>query len=109
MTIKHIVMWRVQADSEDARQAACQKIRAAFESLAGKIPGLLELEVGIDSSRISYASDVVLYSVFTDQGALTEYASHPEHLRVRSELAGLRIESRQVDYSMRLSDAFRDR
>jgi hypothetical protein len=98
MTIKHIVMWRVHADSEDARQSACQKIREAFESLAGKIPGLVELEVGIDSSRISYASDVVLNSTFTDQESLTGYASHPEHLRVRAELAGVRIESRQVDY-----------
>jgi hypothetical protein len=98
MTIKHIVMWRVQAHNEDERRAACQKVENAFKSLIGKIPGLMELEIGIDLSRISYASDVVLYSVFTDQASLTDYASHPEHLRVRAELAGIRIESRQVDY-----------
>ncbi|HSV50913.1 MAG TPA: Dabb family protein [Burkholderiaceae bacterium] len=99
MTIKHIVLWRVDAATEDARQAACQKVRVAFESLAGKIPGLLELEVGIDSSRISYASDVVLNSTFADKESLIAYATHPEHLRVRTELAGVRIESRQVDYA----------
>ena len=98
MTIKHIVMWRVRAETDEARQAACLKVRAAFESLVGKIPGLNELEVGIDSSRISYASDVVLYSVFEDPASLANYASHPEHMRVRNELEGLRIESRQVDY-----------
>ena len=98
MTIKHIVMWRVRAETDAVRQAACLKVRAAFESLVGKIPGLKELEVGIDSSRISYASDVVLYSVFEDPAFLANYASHPEHMRVRNELEGIRIESRQVDY-----------
>jgi len=43
---------------------------------------------------------VVLYSEFESQAALEAYASHPEHLRVRDELVGIRIERHQVDYEV---------
>ena len=41
---------------------------------------------------------MVLYSEFTDTAALTHYATHAEHMRVRDELEGLRISRHQVDY-----------
>jgi hypothetical protein len=72
--------------------------KGAFEGLNGKIPGLLKLEIGIDISRIDYACDVVLYSEFDSAESLAAYAVHPEHLRVRDELAGVRISRHQVDY-----------
>ena len=98
MMIRHIVMWRVAHSTEEDRAAVCLKIAAVFEGLAGRIPGLRSIEVGIDISRVDYASDVVLVSEFDDRAALTAYAVHPEHLQVRAELSGLRIEARQVDY-----------
>ena len=63
------------------------------------MPGLLRLEIGVDSSGVDYACDVVLYSEFESQAALNAYAVHPEHLRVKNELEGLRIARHQVDYS----------
>ena len=66
----------------------------------GRIPGLLQLEVGVDSSRIDYACDVVLVSEFESQAALDAYASHPEHLRVKQELGDLRTHRYQVDYEV---------
>jgi hypothetical protein len=41
---------------------------------------------------------VVLYSEFESQAALDAYAEHPEHLRVKQELADLRTARHQVDY-----------
>jgi quinol monooxygenase YgiN len=73
-------------------------LKRSFESLRGRIPGLLHLEIGVDSSRIDYACDVVLYSEFESQAALDAYAVHPEHQRVKQELADLRIARHQVDY-----------
>ena len=98
--IKHIVMWNLQGDTPADRAAAAERLKAAFETVRGRIPGLLHLEVGVDTSRVDYACDVVLYSEFTDQAALEGYASHPEHLRVRAELEGLRIARHQVDYTV---------
>ena len=96
--IKHIVMWNLRGDSDSDKGSAVRQLKAAFESLRGRIPGLLHLEVGVDSSRVDYACDVVLYTEFASRSALDEYASHPEHLRVKRELGDLRIARYQVDY-----------
>lgn len=98
--IKHIVMWRVAGSSPDERAGNAERIRAAFEGLRGRIPGLLHIEIGLDTSRIDEACDVVLYSEFESGTALDRYRDHPEHGRVRAELAGLRITRHQVDYAV---------
>ena len=96
--IKHIVMWNLRGDTVAAKAQAASVLKRSFESLRGRIPGLLHLEIGVDSSRIDYACDVVLYSEFESQAALDAYAVHPEHIRVKQELADLRIARHQVDY-----------
>jgi hypothetical protein len=98
--IKHIVMWNVLAPSDEERHRNIGRLRAAFEGLRGRIPGLIHLEIGIDESRVDYACDVVLYSKFASQAALDAYAAHPAHLRVRDELQGVRIARHQVDYAV---------
>ena len=96
--IKHIVMWNVRGDTASEKAHGIDLLKRSFESLRGRIPGLLYLEIGVDASRIGYACDVVLYSEFETQAALDAYAVHPEHLRVKSELADLRTARHQVDY-----------
>lgn len=96
--IKHIVMWRLRADTPEERIAARRKVKDAFEGLIGRIEGLTHIEVGVDISNVDYACDVVLVSEFADAAGLERYASHPEHLRVRQELGDLRIARHQVDY-----------
>lgn len=96
--IRHIVMWNVRGDTPDERLRGIEKVKSSFASLRGRIPGLIHLEIGVDSSRIDYACDVVLFSEFEDQAALEAYNAHPEHLRVKSELADLRTARHQVDY-----------
>jgi heme-degrading monooxygenase HmoA len=100
MAIRHIVMWRVQGSDEAERARNARRVKDEFESLAGRIPGLLHIEVGIDESRIDYACDVVLLSDFDSRESLAAYASHPEHLRVRNALGDLRIARHQVDYEV---------
>lgn len=98
--IKHIVMWNVRGDTPGAKARGIAQLQSCFASLRGRIPGLLHIEVGIDTSRVDYACDVVLYSEFESQAALDAYASHPEHLRVKQELGDLRIARYQVDFAV---------
>jgi heme-degrading monooxygenase HmoA len=100
MSIKHIVMWNVRGDDAAARAHNIALLKAEFESLRGRIPGLLHLEIGIDDSRIDYACDVVLVTEFESRQALADYAQHPEHLRVRRALGDLRSARHQVDYEI---------
>jgi len=96
--LKHIVMWNVRGDDAATRVRHIAQVKAAFESLRGRVPGLLHVEVGVDESRIDYACDVVLYTEFDSRAALAAYADHPEHLRVKRALGDLRIARHQVDY-----------
>ncbi len=97
--IKHIVMWNLRGDTPQGKARSIEQVKNAFESLQGKIPGMTHLEIGVDSSRIDYACDVVLYSEFESQAALDAYGVHPEHVRVKQELEGVRIARHQVDFS----------
>jgi len=99
--IRHIVMWNVRGDTPAEKAQGIVQLRRSFESLRGRIPGLLCLEIGVDTSRVGYACDVVLYSEFESQAALDAYGTHPEHLRVKREVGELRIARHQVDYAAR--------
>jgi len=98
--IKHIVMWNIRGDTPAEKAQGIEKLQRSFASLRGQIPGLLHLEIGVDSSRIDYACDVVLYSEFESQAALDAYCSHPEHQRVKNELTDVRTTRHQVDYAV---------
>jgi quinol monooxygenase YgiN len=96
--IRHIVMWNVRGATAGEKTANVERLQRSFHSLRGRVPGLLHLEIGVDSSRVDYACDVVLYSEFESQEALDAYATHPEHLRVKQEIGDMRTHRYQVDY-----------
>jgi hypothetical protein len=96
--IKHIVMWNVRGDTPEEKRRAALFLKSRFEDLDGRIPGMKRVEVGIDTSGVDYACDVVLCAEFDTQESLDGYATHPEHLRVRKELGDMRIARHQVDY-----------
>lgn len=98
--IKHIVMWNVRGITPQEKSQGIKQLKESFESLKGVVPGLLHLEIGVDSSRIDYACDVVLYTEFESQQALDAYAQHPEHLRIKRELGDIRVARHQVDYAV---------
>ena len=70
--IRHVVMWNVRGASRDEKLANIEKLKAAFQSLRGRIPGLLHLEIGVDTSCVDYACDVVLVSDATMLARLAE-------------------------------------
>lgn len=100
MEIRHIVMWRVAGGTDAERSRNRNAVRDAFLGLRGRIPGLLELEIGIDTSHVDYACDLVLSTRFRDAQSLEGYATHPEHLRVKRELGDIRVSRHQVDYPL---------
>lgn len=102
--ICHIVMWNAAGATPAEKAGNIATIMREFQGLKGKIPGMTRLEIGEDTSRISYACDVVLVTEFESQAALDAYASHPAHLAVRDRLEGLRIARHQVDYPMQSAE-----
>lgn len=97
--IKHIVMWRLREEAGDKATNALE-LKRQLEGLNGRIPGLIRLEIGIDFSRESESSDVVLYSEFDSHAALQAYQNHPEHNAVIPFVKSVRGERRVVDYEI---------
>ena len=47
--IKHIVMWDIRGDNADEKLANCLRVKKLFEDMAGEIPGMRTIEVGIEN------------------------------------------------------------
>ena len=81
--VKHIILWRLKDElTADEKAKVKQDIKAGLEGLAGRIPGLLSIEVNVDGRLDSSNADVMLDSTFVDETALKAYAVHPEHVAV---------------------------
>lgn len=94
--VKHIVVWRLNDQPSVAANA--QRAKALLEGLAGRIPGLRHIEVGINFLADPNAADIVLYSEFDDRQALATYQRHPLHLEVVPHIKAMATERRSVDY-----------
>jgi len=92
--IKHIVMWKLR------NKADAEIIKDNLEALAGKIPGLLSVEVGIDFSNSEQSADVVLYSELESREALAAYQAHPEHQAVIPLIKAAAVSRTVVDYEV---------
>lgn len=80
--VKHIILWNLKDEFSTAEKAEIKAgIKDGLESLAGKIPGLLDIKVYTDGLESSNA-DLMLDSSFEDEAALKAYAIHPEHVHV---------------------------
>jgi hypothetical protein len=97
--IKHVVMWRLKDAGDPVRQREqALSVKKALEGLAGRIPELLAIEVGIDVSRDPNSADLVLYSEFKDRAGLETYMAHPAHQVVAKNVREIAVERRMVDY-----------
>ena len=78
-------------------------LTSALLTLHGKahrwfqLGGHTDAITGVDTSRVSYACDMVLVTEFESQSALEAYATHPMHLAAKGRLEGLRIAIDNID------------
>jgi len=91
-------MWDVRGADAFEKTMNRQLVKGLFEGLRGRIPGMRRLEVGIDTSGVDYACDVVLVTEFESRAALAAYATHPDHVKVRAALGDIRVARHQVDF-----------
>jgi hypothetical protein len=97
--IKHIVLWTLKESAEGrSKQENLVLAKQKLEAMAGKIPGMTRLEVGINFQTREGAWDLALYSEFESKEALEGYQTHPEHLRVIEFLKTVRDRRAVVDY-----------
>ena len=81
-------------------QRTFHTISAALEAQVGKIPGLLLVETGFNTSPSRRAGDFVLICDFTNPAALAGYHRHPAHFHARVIVDPLIDEHWIVDYAL---------
>ena len=82
------------------REGETVQFRPRGESMRGKIPGLINIQVGINTAQMADASDVVMIVDFEDEQALAVYETHPVHEQVKPIVGPLRDERRVVEYTV---------
>lgn len=92
--IKHIVMWKFR---EDAAEADKLEMKRQLEALKGKVPSLLQIEVGMDIVGTDVSKDMVLTTLFNSLSDLQAYADDPAHLKVVEFVKPLVCERAVVD------------
>lgn len=102
--IKHIVLWNLK-DNVDGKSRLdnALRLKEELESLNGKIPGMLLLEVGInikDSETSDDDADVILYSEFENIESLDNYYPHPEHIKIKPFAKSIRSERKVINYEV---------
>ncbi|MEK6742139.1 MAG: Dabb family protein [Nitrospirota bacterium] len=97
--LKHIVLFKLKDSAGGAgKDQNAWKLKAAIEALAGKIPQIVTMEVGINTVPAEAAYDVALYSEFSDKDGLEIYQKHPEHMKVVDLVKSVAAGRVVVDY-----------
>lgn len=99
--LKHIVLFSLKDfPNEAARSAQLARIKEELEALPALIPALHSLSVYYNENPAE-AYDFALEAVVDDLGRLSEYAEHPEHIRVAKEHIKPYVASRAcVDFTI---------
>ncbi len=92
--VKHIVLYKFKEGVD--KTAAVKLIASVLEPLAGKIPGLLHMEIRQAYQEVDYA----LYSEFESKEALAAYAVHPLHQEAKTHFAHLLDKRFCADYEV---------
>ena len=92
--VKHIVLYTLKEGVD--KEEAVKLIGSVLEPLAGKIPGLLHMEIRRTFNGMDYA----LYSEFESREALRAYAAHPLHLEAKTHFHHLLDTRVAADYEV---------
>ena len=93
--LTHIVFFRLHPDRLGEAPELARRLRA----MAGRIPGLLHCEAGVDIDRSGRAWDVALVTRFPDAAALAAYQVDPIHKDVIAFVREVSQESAVVDFT----------
>lgn len=78
--IKHMVLWKLNAEDEAGKAAAVSEIAAALEPLVDVVPGLHSLIVRPNVVDSDTSWDAALVSEHDSVADLQAYQAHPAHV-----------------------------
>ncbi|HIU68475.1 MAG: Dabb family protein [Clostridiales bacterium] len=95
--IRHIVCFKLKDNSEEV----CQKTKEILLSMKGRVPQVLDIEVGADFLHSPRSYDIILQVKLQDRDALDAYQNDPYHCGVvKKHMHAVQSASISVDYML---------
>ncbi|WP_221586143.1 Dabb family protein [Microbacterium sp. G2-8] len=98
--IRHIVMFDVDADNAEDRNAKITEAAVRLEKLVGVVPGLRAMTVGANVVDLDGNYDFTLIADLDDAAALEGYATHPAHLEVSTFIGTFKSRRAAIDIEL---------
>lgn len=96
--LRHIVLMKIDADSDEVREAGSARLSAALAALPAHIPEIRALTVSANVVVRPGNWDLALTVDLDDAEALEVYREHPEHQKVVELINELVAERSAVDF-----------
>lgn len=100
MALKHIVFWKLNGATDEARDEQAVFLKKALEALKGSIPEILSLSVHRNCAFHGVNWDLALVSEFADLAALETYQTHPDHVAVGAEIKQRVSDRAAIDFAV---------
>jgi len=98
MTVKHIVIWNLNADDDAARDRDAARIDELLTGLVGTVESIRSLEVVRNVAYPEANGDVAVVAEFDDVEGLDAYVVHPAHQEAAAEIRTLVTGRGAIDY-----------
>jgi hypothetical protein len=92
--LTHVVFFKLN----DRTPENAEKLREVLQSMAGQIPQIKHMEVGVNVVPSERAYDVALYQHFDSLHDLQAYQAHPNHQDVLKYILSVVASRVSVDY-----------
>lgn len=92
--LTHVVFFKLT----DRTPENTQKLREVLLSMAGKVPQIKHMEVGVNIVPSERAFDLILFQRFDSLADLQAYQAHPEHQDVLKVILAVTASRASVDY-----------
>ena len=96
--VRYSVMWKFKPSDGRTPKETAEDVKERYESLKGLIPGLIDIEVGVNRNYSATTYDAIMIADFESWKALADYKADTMRENVR-EYADRLAESRvRVEY-----------
>jgi hypothetical protein len=86
--------------NDENKEANISKAKEMLNALESSVGTLDSIEVGLNFADEDRAMDLSIITKFKDKDALSQYATHPEHLKVIEFIKQVVSYTKVVDYTI---------
>jgi hypothetical protein len=86
--------------NDENKKANISKAKEMLNALESSVGTLDSIEVGLNFADEDRAMDLSIITKFKDKDALSQYATHPEHLKVIEFIKQVVSYTKVVDYTI---------